>query len=106
MLAPTTNQGQLKLFLGMINFYRKLWPKQSHILAPLSKLAGTKSKKVWKQKETEQTAFTEAKTMLKKETMLAFPDFTKPLHVYTGTSDRQLGVTIVQNGRRKRTTGN
>ena len=36
--------------------------------------------------------------MLKKETLLSFPDFTKPFHVYTDASDRQLGVTVVQDG--------
>ena len=98
MLAPT-NQRQLKMFLGMINFYRDLWPRQSHILAPLNKLAWTKSKKDWKWTEIEQAAFLEAKSMLKKETLLSFPDFTKPFHVYTDASDRQLGATVVQEGK-------
>ena len=37
--------------------------------------------------------------VLKKETLLAFPDFTKPFLVYTETSDRQLGASVVQDGK-------
>ena len=37
--------------------------------------------------------------MLKKEALLSFPDFTKPFHLYTDASDRQLGATVVQDGK-------
>ena len=86
-MKPPTNQKQLKMFLGMINFYRDMWPRRSHVLAPLNKLAGMKSKKDWKWEESHQTSFLEAKDMLKKEALLAFPDFTKTFHLYTDASD-------------------
>ena len=35
-IKPPKNAKQLKRFLGMINFYRDVWGKRSHILAPLS----------------------------------------------------------------------
>ena len=44
--APKNSQ-QLKQFLGMVNFYRDVWPRRSHILAPLNKLTSTKTKKQW-----------------------------------------------------------
>ena len=37
--------------------------------------------------------------MLKKEALLSFPDFEKPFHLYTDASDRQLGATVVQDGK-------
>ena len=37
--------------------------------------------------------------MQKKETLLAFPDFTKSFHVYTDASDRKLGTTVVQDSK-------
>ena len=33
------------------------------------------------------------------EALLSFPDFTKPLHLYTDASDQQLGATVVQDGK-------
>ena len=37
--------------------------------------------------------------MLKKEALLSFPDFTKPFHLDTDASDRQLGATVVKEGK-------
>ena len=37
--------------------------------------------------------------MIKTEVKLAFPDFSKPLHLYTDTSNIQLGATLVQDGK-------
>jgi hypothetical protein len=107
ILPPTTNK-QLRRFLGMVNFYRDIWKKRSHILAPLndlsastSKIKGSKGKKaikfVWEQKH--QDAFIAAKEMIKSEVKLAFPDFNKPFHLYTDASDIQLGATLVQDGK-------
>lgn len=96
--APT-NRKQLKRFLGMVNFYRDVWPKRSHTLAPLTRLAGgnKKSNYVWGPKE--QAAFEEAKRMLKEKAVLAFPDFSKPFDLYSDASDIQLGATLVQEGK-------
>ena len=71
----------------MINFYQDLWPKRSHILAPLYKLFSTTGKLNWKWGKPEQKAFDEAKAMLKKAAVLAYPDFEKPFDLYTDTSD-------------------
>ena len=38
-IKPPSSSKQLKRFIGMINFYRDIWGKRSHILAPLTKLA-------------------------------------------------------------------
>ena len=40
------NPKQLKLFLGMVDYYYGMVPKQSHFLAPLNKLS-TKKGKDW-----------------------------------------------------------
>jgi transposase InsO family protein len=48
---------------------------------------------------TEQTAFEEIKRIMSKETLLAFPDFTQPFHIFTDASTLQLGAVIVQNGK-------
>ena len=43
-IKPATNSKQLKQFLGMVNFYQDVLPKQSHILVPLNKLSSKTGK--------------------------------------------------------------
>ena len=44
----------------------------------------------------QQKAFDEIKRIMSKETILAYPDFSKPFHVYTDASNLQLGAVIMQ----------
>ena len=41
MQAPK-DLATLRSFLGMVTYYRDVWPRRSHILAPLTDLLGTK----------------------------------------------------------------
>ena len=83
----------------MINFYRDVWPRCSHILAPLAKLSSKTGKLNWLRGKVQQPAFEQAKAMLCKRAMLAYPDFKKPFNLYTDASDLQLGATLVQDGK-------
>ena len=78
----------------MVNYYRDLYPRRSHILAPLSSLTSSKVKWIWK--EEHQKAFEEMKQVIAKETLLAFPDFSKPFEIHTDASKIQLGSCISQ----------
>ena len=42
-------------------------------------------------------AFKEAKNMIQREAMLAYPDFSKNFHIYADASDTQLGGVIMEN---------
>ena len=99
IIKPPTNSKQLKRFLGMINFYQDMWSKRSHILVPLCKLSSTIGKLNWRWGKLEQKAFDEAKEMLKKAAVLAYPDFEKSFDLYTDASDLQLGATLVQENK-------
>ena len=39
-INPPNNVKQLRQFHGMVQYYRDLWEKQSHLLAPLTDLVG------------------------------------------------------------------
>jgi transposase InsO family protein len=96
-LSAPQNRRQLRHFLGMVNYYRDMWKRRSHIIAPLSALT---SKNVpWKWGAEQQSAFEEIKQVVSQETLLAFPQFDKPFHVYTDASRYQLGAVIMQEGR-------
>ena len=89
------NVRQLRHFLGMVNYYRDMWKRRSHILAPLTKLVGKGTKWQWDTPQIQ--AFEEIKRVMSKETILAYPNFEKPFHIYTDASDYQLGAVIMQD---------
>ena len=45
-LQPPSTLKQLRSLLGMIQFYRDMWQRRSHILAPLTDLVGKGKKKI------------------------------------------------------------
>jgi len=94
-LTPPKNQRQLRRFLGMVNYYRDMWQRRSHILTPLTALSSKKAKWIWG--DEQQKAFEETKRVISQETILAFPNFEVPFHIYTDSSNFQLGSTIIQN---------
>ncbi len=91
------NRRQLRAFIGLVNYYRDMWRRRSHVLAPLTALCSETKKFVWG--EPQREAFIEAKKMLSKQAILAFPDFTKTFVIYTDASKYQLGGVITQDGR-------
>ena len=74
-LNPPKTKRQLRHFLGMVNFYRDMWRRRSHLLAPLTELVGKEAKFEWG--ERQQKAFDEMKRVISKETLLTFPDLMK-----------------------------
>jgi hypothetical protein len=81
----------------MVNYYRDMWSRRSHILAPLTSLSGKTAKWIWTE-ECEQ-AFEAIKRSIARETLLNFPDFNKEFHIYTDASDFQLGAVIMQDNK-------
>jgi transposase InsO family protein len=93
---PKTRK-QLRRFIGMVNYYRDMWPQRSHFLAPLSTLTSVKVK--WKWTDEHQVAFDQMKALIAKETLLTFPDFSKEFEIHTDASKLQLGACISQEGK-------
>jgi hypothetical protein len=74
-----------------------MYPKRSHILAPLTALTGKKGIITW---TTEcQKAFDQIKALLAQEAFLQYPDHNEPFEIYADASDLQLGAAIFQNNK-------
>ncbi len=96
-IQPPTNVKELRHFLGMVQYYRDLWARQSKILAPLTSLVGecgqTKvtrakgaKKAPWHCYEVHQRAFDPEKATITREVVFAYPDFSKVFVIYTEAS--------------------
>jgi hypothetical protein len=83
-IKPPTTRKQLRRFIGMVNYYRDMWPQRSHLLAPLSALTSCKVR--WKWTNEHQEAFDKMKALIAKETLLTFPDFAKEFEIHTDAS--------------------
>ena len=87
----------VRKFVGMVNFYRDMWVRRSDILSPLTKLCSKNARFEWK--EEQQKAFNDMKKILSRETLLAYPDFSKPFDIHTDASHTQLGAVVSQDGK-------
>lgn len=96
LTSPKTKR-QLRRFLGMINYYRDMWKRRSHLIAPLTALVSKKATFTWT--KSHENAFQDIKKVISRETLLAYPDFNKEFHIHTDASDYQLGAVIMQGDR-------
>ena len=96
-IATPKTKKELCKFIGLVNYYRDLWPKRSETLAPLSSMTSKTVK--WKWTEQHQKAFDTMKKIVAREVMLSYPNFSKEFHIHTDASKTQLGAVISQNGK-------
>jgi hypothetical protein len=96
-MMPPKTQKDVRRFVGMINFYRDLYPKRAETLAPLTDLCGHKRKFTWEAQHEQ--AFQQMKEITEQDIMLTYPQFDKPFHIYTDASELQIGGVIMQDSK-------
>ena len=58
-MTPPTNTKQARSFIGLLNYYRDMWSRRSHLLQPLTALTPSKVRFKWT--EMEQKVFDDIK---------------------------------------------
>ena len=93
---PATNT-ESRALICMVQYYRDMWPKISHVLAPLTEAAsGPKGRKILRNDGLE-ISFKELKRRVSAETLLSYPDWKLLFIVHTDAYDKKLGAVISQN---------
>ncbi|TYZ66947.1 hypothetical protein PybrP1_005963, partial [[Pythium] brassicae (nom. inval.)] len=96
-IKPPKTRKQLRRFIGIVNFYREMWERRAHIMAPLTHFCLPKQPYKWT--ATEDAAFRAVKAMIAKTVVLAYSDFTKRFNVHTDLFGYQIGGVIAQGGK-------
>jgi hypothetical protein len=60
-LSPPKTKCQLRLFPGMINYYRDMWKRRCHYSAPLTGMVSKTAKFVWGKEQQQALIFLAAK---------------------------------------------
>ena len=73
-----TNKKETRSFIGVVNYYKSLWPRRAHILAPEGNYTGNKR---FSWDDTKEKAFKAMKALMTSECTKKYPDYTKPLAI-------------------------
>jgi transposase InsO family protein len=92
------NVKDVRSFVGLASFYRRLIPKFADLAKPLTELTRKETEFVWG--ETQETAFNSLKEKLCSSEVLAFPDFKSDFTLTTDGSGVGIAAILsqVQNG--------
>ena len=82
--------------MGAINFYKSMWPRRTHVLAPLTRLTG-QVPFCWDL--ARQQAFDEMKAVLATYCLNIYTDLDKHFRIVCNASNYQLGSCILQDRR-------
>ena len=74
-MKPPTNTKQVRVFIGLVNYFRDIWASQSHLLQPLTSFTSYTVKFKWT--VVEQISFGDIKRAVSYGTLLAYLDFNK-----------------------------
>lgn len=88
------NVGELRRFLGMVNFYRQFIPDCAAVQAPLTKLLRNGERWAWSQEQ--EAALRRLTKLLANTAQLQLPDLNREFVIHTDASDLGLGAILLQ----------
>ena len=96
-LGRTNTTTEVRMIIGMIQYYRYMWPSWYYILAPLTEAAsGPKDRKIrWN--DALEESFKELNRMVSAENLLSYLEWKTPFTTHTNASDKKLGDLISHN---------
>ena len=86
-MNPPTSRKEVRNCIGVINYYRNMWPRRSHKLEPLTILTSIKFKFKWTQ--VKKYAFNKIKWIVARDNLLTHPDFNETFKIHTDASASQ-----------------
>ena len=96
-MAPPTSRKEVQKFIVVINYYRYMWPRRSHTLAPLTRFTSINRKFKWT--EVEQDAFNKIKRIVARDTLLTYLDFNETFNIHIDASAFRLVAVISHKGK-------
>ena len=84
-ITPPKNTKEVRAFIGIINYYRYMWDRRSHLLHPLTEITSPKVKFKWN--NVEQKTFDDIKCDVSHDTLLAYWYFDKIFDIHTEDRD-------------------
>ena len=98
-LLPPMNVAEVRSFLGLVGYYRRLVKMFSDKAAPLNALL--RKEQAWKWTEDCQNAFETLKGEIAARPVSAYLDFSKPFRLHTDASNIGLGAILAQKQQSK-----
>ena len=79
-MIPQKNTKEVRAFIGIVNYYRDMWVRRSHLLHLLTELTSNKVKLIWTR--VEHKAFDDIKHALAQDTLLAYTYFNRHFDIH------------------------
>ena len=72
-MKPPTSRKKVRKFMGVVNCYRNMWPRRSHVFVPLNKSTSIKNKFEWM--NVEQDDFDKIKQIVVRDIFINLSGF-------------------------------
>ena len=96
-MVPPTYRIEVRNFIGVIKYYRDMFPRRSHTLVPLAKLTSIEINFKWTL--VKKYSFNKIKRIVARDNLLTYLDFNKTFKIHADASVFRLGAVISQKGK-------